>query len=655
MAIQGSLLSKWHTALKPEEKKKETPKDSKKPVKPAYVKANNNPYNEVMADVHKKKVDAQREEYTLRSRKLDRYDAGYKTMLDLLFRYTAAGNFGNQEELFFSRIDRFGNTLLTPNVEHSGITFFTRPKLPLTIGNLMQCPTLASFNTLNPMSKAFAIRCWLDTHFTGNNPGTERNESAEVIAGYQDAIQKCPYFDQQSAFLIPLSNACVAQTGWPDPFIQTFTTTGGYFCEDQTFPIGSDRLRKTYDINFTFREGPGAPILALLYTWYEAMACLAEGTMIAYAEDIDAQRMCYTCSIYRFLLDPSKTHITHYAKATGCFPKAPPLGALFNQSKGEINVQASSEISIPFVCNKVEYDDPRILLDFNFVATKYCPSISTYPILRPEPYNNFKGYPFAISTARGLELAFREPLTRAYSDDKNGKMPATTRERFELQEYFYPEEYNKIQKGSNGKDKAELNIARGPESRFMYRVKKTEDGKDLEYYESTDDDFQSQLAVTKRAKEAGSVYLDDPSLIPINGEKQGYKGEVDITTSSRNDMRVVIQNFTETDPTGAAHYKQGVRHSDGVPVNQYDPIFVNDSNVGFDIPSRNAGNEVFKVGPDAAPIYINRGNRRITDAGNNPNKQSTPATQKSADQKPTDNTNNTAQPAADPKKPVVKK
>lgn len=590
-----------------------------------YVKANINPFNEVMSDVYKKKVAAQAEEYEFRAMKTDRYNPQYKELLDLLFRYTAAGNFGNQEELFFSRTDRFGNSLLTPNVEHSGITFFTRPKLPLTVGNLAQCPTLASFNTLNPMSRAFAIRCWLDTHFTGNNPGTERNESAIVNRHYQEAISNCPYFDQMSSFLIPLGNACVSQSGWPDPFIQTFTTNGGFFCEDQTFPIGSDRLRKTYDIQFTFREGPGAPILALLYTWYEVMACLTEGTMIAYAEDINAQRMCYTCSIYRFLLDPSKTHITHYAKATGCFPKAPPLGALFNQSKGEINIQAANEISIPFVCNKVEYDDPRILLDFNFLVTKYCPEISLYPVLKPEPYNNFKGYPFVISTAKGLELAFREPPIRAYTDSRSGKMPATTREKFELAEYFYPEEYNRLKNGNSSDGQApKLNISRGSETRYSYRARVTNDGKDIEYYESTDDDNMKEIPVTARSKAAASVFIDDPSIVPINSDS-GYIGQSEITSNTANNMRSVVvnddaalinPNYNPQIPGSVPKYQKKVLHDDGVPVNQYDPIFVNGGGVGFDIPSRNRSAKVINVGTDASPILINVGNRDIADAGN---------------------------------------
>lgn len=436
-----------------------------------------NPFNTVAAKAYSDKVKAAESEAQSRQFQNTRNEPGLATLIELLYRYTGQGSLINQTELFFSRLDRYGINTLPGNVEHAGLTFFTRPKLPLTSGNLQQCPSLIGLDTTDPRTFAFAIRLWLDTKMS--------KSGAWLAKAYE-----CPFFDPKSAINIPLSNACVAQSGWPDPFVQTFTTTGGFFQEDQTFAIGSDRLRKTYDLTFTFKETQGGPILAMLYAWYEVMSCLAEGTMVAYAEDIDEQRLCYTCSIYRFLLDPSKRHITHYAKATGCFPKAPPMGALFNQSRGELNVSAASEISIPFVVNKVEYDDPRILLDFNMLMTRYCPEIHTYPILRPESYNNFKGYPFAISTQFGLELAFRERNEAAFDDEvTHKKLVATTRERFELSELFYP-------------DADITKLPRGPESRFLFRIAKTKDNKDTMYYLDRNDDYVKKTELDNDTSES---------------------------------------------------------------------------------------------------------------------------------------------------------
>ena len=500
--------------------------------------ADENPSFNTAKRAYQDKVEAAALEASARQYYNTGHDKGVAELIELLYRYTGQGSLVNQTELFFSRFDRYGINTLPSNVEHAGLTFFTRPKLPLTRGNLHQVPSLIGLDVDDPKTFAYAIRCWLDTKFCKSGVNLEN-------------VAKCPFFNNKSAFNIPLSNACVAQSGWPDPFIQTYTTVGGFFQEDQTFPIGSDRLRKTYDLNFTFKETQGGPILAMLYAWYEVMASLTEGSMVAYAEDIDAQRMCYTVSIYRFLLDPSKRHITHYAKATGCFPKAPPMGALFNRSVGETAVEAAKEISIPFVANKIEYDDPRILLDFNLLVTRYCPDIHTYPILRPESYNNFKGLPFVISTQYGLEMAFREPEDQAYLDETGKKMLATTRERFELKDKFF--------KGM--KEDQLKGMPQGSESRFLYRVTRDPKSAEIKYYFDRQDGYEPG-----EGNKTGKTILDnDTRIVPhFKSGETGYNPDI----NEGEDLQP-IKFDTETDG-----YHEG-GSSDGDVVHGFDPIFVN--------------------------------------------------------------------------------
>lgn len=524
------------------------------------------------------KVNAAAQEASARQWYNANHDKGVGELIELLYRYTGQGSLVNQTELFFSRFDRYGINTLPGNVEHAGLTFFTRPKLPLTRGNLHQVPSLIGLDVDDPNTFAYAIRCWLDTKFCKS--GVNMNNA-----------KKCPFFNYESAFNIPLSNACIAQSGWPDPFIQTYTTVGGFFQEDQTFPIGSDRLRKTYDLNFTFKETQGGPILAMLYAWYEVMASLTEGSMVAYAEDIDAQRMCYTVSIYRFLLDPSKRHITHYAKATGCFPKAPPMGALFNRSVGETSVEAAKEISIPFVANKVEYDDPRILLDFNLLVTRYCPKIHTYPILRPETYNNFKGFPFVISTQYGLEMAFREPLDQAYEDETNGKMLATTRERFELKDKFF-----------NGLKPDQLKgIPQGSESRFLYRVAHDPKSAEIKYYLDRQDDYElGGNAKSTENVEGGKAYLPENlnDLPNVRPGTTGYNPQM-----QQGEDLVDINFDTEVDG-----YRQGGSGSKSDPIiHAFDPIFVNASG--------KSGGTIDRAAVERALKSFNGFNRDDVDAG----------------------------------------
>ena len=149
--------------------------------------------------------------------------------------------------------------------------------------------------------------------------------------------------------------------------------------------------------------------------------------MFPYAEDIDMRRLCYTCSIYRFLLDPSKQVIVGWAKATGCFPKSVPLGALFNINSGEIHVTSAQRFSIPFTANKIEYNSPLILTDFNTITKRFHPNIleGMQAPINDVSYN-FIGRPFILTRNGAHRLVWyfdgvehpREDVTYVVSEAK---------------------------------------------------------------------------------------------------------------------------------------------------------------------------------------------------------------------------------------------
>lgn len=298
-----------------------------------------------------------------------------------------------------SQYDRFGVNTMLPNHELVGYTFITRPKLNLSATSLRQDRILAMLDTADPQSLPFAIRCYLDTYFTHT-----RTDTATLIA-------QCPFFNEESAFLIPLSNNLVSLAGWPDPVVDTETTDGGFFSEDMTIAKGSDRLNRTYDLTLTFRDIQGGFVLALLYMWIRYIELVVRGDVTAYPEDIAARRVNYTCSIYRFIMDPSKQFITKWSKATGCFPKSIPLGNVFNFGEGEKFITSAAQYSVPFTCNKIEIWDPIIFRDFNTISKRFSSTlrsgaevpIDTLPSssTQNQPFefitqasNNFFGVPF---------------------------------------------------------------------------------------------------------------------------------------------------------------------------------------------------------------------------------------------------------------------
>ena len=49
---------------------------------------------------------------------------------------------------------------------------------------------------------------------------------------------------------------------------------------------------------------------------------------------------------------------------------------MMNREANGSRVKAAAELSIPFVCNIVEYMDPWILVEFNKLVQRYCPDIN---------------------------------------------------------------------------------------------------------------------------------------------------------------------------------------------------------------------------------------------------------------------------------------
>lgn len=257
---------------------------------------------------------------------------------------------------YLTRFDRMGTFPFQINRMYRGMTFITRPKLNLSTRSLKQDDTMQLLGNANPDTFQFAIRCNLDSKFAKDQSALARN---------------CPYFNHLSAFNIPLMNSITAISGWPDTVIESYTTRGGYFSEDMTFAVGSTDGRQTTNLTLSARDYQGGFVMAMLFYYLRSLFLQSSGTSTVYPEDIDAYRLNYTFSIYRFLLDPYRKSIPYWAKATGCWFSGLPTGDLFNFSIDDEYIPTAREFSFPVVANRVEYMNPQILTDFVTVANRY--------------------------------------------------------------------------------------------------------------------------------------------------------------------------------------------------------------------------------------------------------------------------------------------
>ena len=332
---------------------------------------------------------------------------------------SGAGSKFSQIPLVMSKFDRWGNNMVVPNQELRGYTFVTRPHLNMFASNLCQVDDLSLYNTTDPRSFNFAIRCLLDPKYCQHH---------SVIS---DMI------DINNPFMPLLSNCITDFSGHPDFTIETETTEGGLFGEDLTFVKGFDQGARTYNYSLTVRDIAGGPIFSLFLAWVLWMGYVVRGNLSAHNEYIAGNRLCYTVSIYRFIMDPTKQYITKWSKATGCFPTGIPFGAAFDFTSGQHYVENTKEYNIPFIVNHVGYQKPQILRDFNALVRRYNPDInknftknkvaetdaesaaldSSWHVVTNRPEDNFRGIPYIDMLGGKNQLVFMEREGQVTTDD----------------------------------------------------------------------------------------------------------------------------------------------------------------------------------------------------------------------------------------------
>ena len=301
-------------------------------------------------------------------------------------------------------LNRFNKTFVGPNRELQGWTFITRPHLNLSAENISRLGKFQHLLYAERNSIPYAIRMWMD-------------RDLQKAYGTSPA-RMSPLVDYYSPFFTPLCNRLISCNGWPDLNVGTETSEGGFFSENQTVAIGGDRLARGYDFPISWKELQGGIIASIIDTWCLYMTYIGDGTLHQRVKYIEGNVMGYTVSIYRFLTDHTGRRITRYAKATGCYPKVAPTGNPFNVNQNEWVVTAGNEVSASFHVHKVDYNDPRILQEFNKLVARYLGSspvvwngnIANYKKgifeIGNKLSNNFEGHPWITQRNERTELVW---------------------------------------------------------------------------------------------------------------------------------------------------------------------------------------------------------------------------------------------------------
>lgn len=259
------------------------------------------------------------------------------------------------------------------NLEHYGLTFFTRPLMNLTYHNLLSERRLQPYLTDDRYSLNRMIRAYLDPW---SNMGRYMDVGKNLPQEREEVIDS-PLVDPNSPFINLLTNSLISLNGWPDDTMDTYTSTEGLMKEAFSIPDAPEKLMGVYDLTANFRNMAGDPITLLFHLWITYTKLVRLGKLQPYPEMLVRQEKDWETRIFRLTLDPTRTYVQKISSAVAGFPTANPWGASANFNSDKPVSEENSQISIPFRMHGIEYGDPVLIYEFNKIVSIFDPYMRT--------------------------------------------------------------------------------------------------------------------------------------------------------------------------------------------------------------------------------------------------------------------------------------
>lgn len=251
-------------------------------------------------------------------------------------------------------------SLIQINKDYYGMTFFTRPRLNLSSGNLRVLRELTPLLTTEANSIQRIIRCYLDP--VGNKAGNFTS----------------PFVDSSNAFIPLLTNMLISLPGWPDMVMPHSTSQEGMMKEQFNLADGTAKIYRSVELNANFRNIQGDPISMLFAYWLQYMEGVYMGDIVPYPDAIYENEVDYQTRIYRLILDSTKRYVLRIAATGVSSPAGSPIGAAFNYEAngdlGPIN-DGLQQVSVPFLSSGILYNDDILMYEFNRTGELFNPAL----------------------------------------------------------------------------------------------------------------------------------------------------------------------------------------------------------------------------------------------------------------------------------------
>jgi hypothetical protein len=183
----------------------------------------------------------------------------------------------------------------------------------------------------------------------------------------------CPIVDPSQAFIPVLTNNLLTLSGWPDVVAPVFESDAGLYKETYVQVDGLTKNYESFDLDASFRNTRGDPILYMFYIWLNYMSNVFEGKLVPYLDYLVENIIDYNTRIYRLVLDSNKEKVKKIAATGACFPITVPTGSFFDFNSETPYSDQNKDISIRFRCMGADYMDDILIREFNQTVKTFNP------------------------------------------------------------------------------------------------------------------------------------------------------------------------------------------------------------------------------------------------------------------------------------------
>lgn len=230
-----------------------------------------------------------------------------------------------------------------------GFVFFTKPQLNLSRLNISNFRAFYGLLNTNRNSYQSYVRYTLD-------PRLAKKVGSNEVS---------PFVDTENVFIPILTNTVSSVSGWPDLVVPTYTSEAGLYNQEVSFVDGVVNHYESYDLDVSFDNIKGHPLIYMFYIWVRYESLVFEGILNPYMDYIIENEIDYNTRIYRVILDPNKRYVTNIACTGAAFPLNVPTGSIFDYNEDSPVNANNNQINIRFRCMGFLAFEDIIKLEFN--------------------------------------------------------------------------------------------------------------------------------------------------------------------------------------------------------------------------------------------------------------------------------------------------